>query len=203
MQQPRAFKNRRSILCFNPVKLPHEMLDDAFEAARWAPSPFNFQPWRYLCFDRDDPVFSELIDTCTSRNQMWAKNASFLIACCAVVQQRQGTHRSSQSAYAQYDDMIEYSVGLSVGLFLAELTHSPLQAHQMRGFDVTEASKILKLPAECRLLTLIAVGQEMDEESSVFQDFDEVLRKRMKVTRVRKKLDEIVQWNQLGDTFKR
>ena len=203
MVKSSAFKSRRSIYCFNPVKLPHEVLDDAFEAARWAPSPFNFQPWRYLCFDRDDPVFSELIGTCASRNQMWAKNASFLIACSAVVQQRHGIHRSSQSAYAQYDDMIEYSVGLSVGLFLAELTYSPLQAHQMRGLDVTGASEILKLPAECRLLTLIAVGQEMDEESSVFQDFDEVLRKRMKVTRVRKKLDEIVQWNQLGDTFKR
>ena len=190
MKSP-TFKSRRSILCFNPVKLPHDVLDDAFEAARWAPSPFNFQPWRYLCFDRDKPAFTELIDTCNSRNQMWAKNASFLIACCAVVQQRHGTHRSSQSVYAQYDDMIEYSVGLSVGLFLAELTHSPLQAHQMRGFDVTEASKILKLPAECRLLTLIAVGQEMDEESSVFQDFDEVLRNRMKVTRVRLSLIHI------------
>ena len=142
MVKSSAFKSRRSIYCFNPVKLPHEVLDDAFEAARWAPSPFNFQPWRYLCFDRDDPAFSELIGTCASRNQMWAKNASFLIACSAVVQQRQGTYRSSQSAYAQYDDMIEYSVGLSVGLFLAELTHSPLQAHQMRGFDVTEASEI-------------------------------------------------------------
>ena len=197
------FKNRKSPYCFNPVKLPIDVLFNAFEAARWAPSPFNFQPWRYLCFDRNEGAFSELISTCAPRNQMWAKNASFLIACCAAVNQRQGKYRTSQSTYAQYDDMVDYSVGLSVGLFLAELTHSPLQAHQMRGFDVAKASEILKLSAGYRLLTLIAVGQEKDENSSEFQDFDEVLRSRMKVTRVRKELDEIVLWNQCGDSLKR
>jgi nitroreductase len=194
----KAFKRRRSSYCFNPIKLSHAVLDDAFEAARWAPSPFNFQPWRFLCFDRDEERFRGLIETCAPRNQMWAKNASFLLACCAEVPNRRGTYKTSQSIYAQYDDMTEYSVGICVGLFLAELTKSPLQAHQMRGFDESSARQVLELPDTVRLLTLIAIGQELEEGAETFTDFDEVLRNRMKVKRVRKKMDEIVVWNQSG-----
>ena len=91
--------------------------------------------------------------------------------------------------------MIEYSVGLCVGLFLAELTKSTLQAHIMRGFDVEQAHKMLGLPQTMAILTIIAIGQEIDDNHPAFAHFDEVLQKRMEVKRVRKPLNDVVSWN--------
>lgn len=195
MAENESFKSRRSPYCFNPITLPQEVLDDAFEAARWAPSPFNAQPWRFLSFDREHHLFDALIVTLAPRNQMWAKNASFLVVCCAQSPHRRGNYVSSRSVYAKYDDMIEYSVGLSVGLFLAELTKSTLQAHIMRGFDERKVQKLLALSSTVRLLTVMAIGQELNENNSAFNHFDDVLRKRMKVKRVRKPKSDFVIWN--------
>lgn len=195
MDADRSFKSRHSPYCFNPIELPKVLLDPAFEAARWAPSPFNSQPWRFLCFERRHHLFDALIQSCAPRNQMWAQNASFLVACCAQSPHRQGLHSSSRSIYAKYDDMIEYSVGLCVGLFLAELTKSTLQAHIMRGFDVEQVHKMLGLPQTMTILTIIAIGQEIDDNHPAFAHFDEVLQKRMEVKRVRKPLNDVVSWN--------
>lgn len=196
MAQDKSFKSRRSPYCFDPIDLPKEELNAALEAARWAPSPFNLQPWQFLCFERKHKLFTALISTCAPRNQMWARNASFLVVSCAKSPHRHGLISSSRSSYTKYDDMIEYSVGLSVGLFLAELTKTTLQAHIMRGFDERQAHNLLKLPSTLRLLTIIAVGREREANHFAFNHFDDVLRKRMEVKRVRKPINDLVSWNQ-------
>lgn len=185
------FKSRRSPYFFSGEHLEFDLLKDAFEAARWAPSPFNFQPWRFMLLKRDNPRFPEVLQTLAPRNQMWAQASSFLVVVCAQVRKRKGLHFDSESPYSRYDDMIEYSCGLSVGLFLAELTKTSLQAHQMRGFSIPDLQERLCLQSDLTPLVVVAIGKEIPFDPNIHGHFDEPLLLRSRVERVRKSIDQI------------
>jgi nitroreductase len=189
------FKNRKSTYCFNPVELSKDVLISSFEAARWSPSPFNFQPWRFIVFKRGETLFSKLISSMATRNKIWAKNASFLVVICSKNLKRDSRLSTSKSLYSKYDDVIEYSVGMSIGFFLAELSFTGLQAHQMRGFDREAVSNDLSFGEEINPLVILAIGQEISVESDIFNDFDSVMKNRLGVVRVRKPIHDIVYWD--------
>lgn len=136
-------------------------------------------------------MFSEIINSLAPRNAIWSKYASFLIVLCATKPQRQGKYTKSESNYQRYDENTDFSVGISFGLFLAELTKSDLQAHPMAGFDKNNISDLLALPKCLQPLVVIAVGREIPYDETVHVDFDEQLFTRMRVVRVRKPLDQI------------
>ncbi|GAB6902152.1 nitroreductase family protein [Kineosporia succinea] len=113
--------HRWSSRAFDPQhELSEPQVSALLEAARWAPSASNTQPWRFVVARRGTAEFDAVLDTLAGGNQVWARHASALLVVAA-----QGTDRP----WALYD------TGQSVALLSVQAGHEGLAAHQMGGFD--------------------------------------------------------------------
>jgi nitroreductase len=127
------------------------------EAARWAPSAFNGQPWRFFVGKRGDTTFNQILASLVEFNQAWAKNASALVLVAAK------PTRDDGSIHADY----QFDCGLAVGQLVIETHHRGLTAHQMTGFDKEIAQRELSIPAELVPVVVIAIGtQDLPEKLS-------------------------------------
>jgi len=118
------------------------------EAARWAPSAFNGQPWRFIVGKRGDEHFAQILSSLVPFNQSWAERASALILVAAKTVKNDGT------IHADY----QFDCGLAVGQLVIETHHRGLIAHQMTGFDKEVAQRELSIPAELVPVVVIAIG---------------------------------------------
>lgn len=140
---PRAFDPERD--------LSRETIITLLEAAHWAPSCFNDQPWRYLvCHKPDQPAaWQQLFQCLTDKNRLWAQHAPLLLAACSG---RQFQHNGKANRWGQYD-----TGAASLSLCL-QATALGLQAHQMGGFDAQQVREAFSIPAEFECMAVIAVG---------------------------------------------
>jgi nitroreductase len=120
------------------------------EAARWAPSAFNGQPWRFFVGKRGDELFNQIMASLVPFNQSWAERSSALILVAAK------TVKSDGTIHADY----QFDCGLAVGQLVIETHHRGLIAHQMTGFDKTIAQAGLSIPAELVPVVVIAIGKQ-------------------------------------------
>ncbi|MGG5808538.1 nitroreductase family protein [Falsiroseomonas sp. CW058] len=122
-----------------------------FEAARWAASCNNDQPWHFLAARRDaDPDgFARLLGLLTPNNQGWAQRAAMLVVC---VFRTRFLANGNPNAVAMYD------LGAAATQLCLQATAMGLAAHQMRGFDVERARAELGVPADHEPASCIAVG---------------------------------------------
>jgi nitroreductase len=173
-----VLSNRRSPRSFDATaSISNEALVAILEAARWAPSANNFQPWRFHVGVRGDEVFNSILDTLISFNQSWANRASALVLVSTVNQNEDGTPRLISG----------FDAGLAVSQLTFE-THSRGQvAHQMAGFDAVKAAQTFALPAEIAPIVVIAIGTQGPAEQ-----LEGVLLERENAPRQRKELSEIV-----------
>jgi nitroreductase len=147
------------------------------EAARWAPSAFNGQPWRFFVGKRGDATFNQILTSLVEFNQRWAKNASALILVAA-----QPT-RDDGSIHADY----QFDCGLSVAQLVIETHDRGLIAHQMTGFDKDKARTNVEMPTELVPVVVIAIGKQDSHEK-----LSGGLAEREVAPRERKTLEEIV-----------
>ena len=150
-----------------------------FEAARWAPSSYNEQPWSYLLATRDDPdAFERLLSCLVPPNQAWARHAPVLVL--AVTRER-FTRNDKPNAAADHD------LGLAAGGLLVEATARGLAVHQMIGILPDRARELYEIPDHSRALTALAIGYPGRVE-----DLPEAMRERELAPRTRKPLSEFV-----------
>ena len=173
-----VLSNRRSPRSFDATAtISNEALVAILEAARWAPSANNFQPWRFHVGVRGDEVFNSILATLVPFNQSWANRASALVLVSIVNQNEDGTPRPIS--------------GFDAGLAVSQLTfeaHSRDQvAHQMAGFDAAKAAQTFELPNQIAPIVVIAVGTQGPAEQ-----LEGVLLERENAPRQRKELSEIV-----------
>jgi nitroreductase len=147
---------RRSPRSFNAdVTISDSDLIAILEAARWAPSAFNGQPWRYFVGKRGDEVFGQILSSLGEFNQMWAKNASALILVAST------TVKGDGSVHADY----QYDCGLSVAQLTIEAHDRNLIVHQMTGFDKAKAQSAVAIGDELVPVVVVAVGtQDLPEK---------------------------------------
>lgn len=121
------------------------------EAARWAPSCFGDQPWRYLVWDRfrDPAGWQQAFGCLAEGNQLWVKNAPILLL--AVAAPNFG-HNDQPNRWAQYD------TGAASENLCLQATALGLVAHQMGGFDPEAAKARFNIPADHVGMAMIAVG---------------------------------------------
>ena len=169
---PRAF-DREEVL-------DEKRLGPAFEAARWSPSSGNSQPWSFVVGFRGDEVFTTIVATMASGNQVWAEHAAVVVANIASVVDAEGNPQS----HAIYD------LGQAVAHFTVQATAEGLMVHQMSGFDAQALGRELGIESSQRVVTLMAVGSLGDPA-----DLPEKLQEREAKARVRKGLSEIVVWS--------
>jgi nitroreductase len=121
-----------------------------FEAARWAMSSMNNQPWRFLYAFRDSPQWDTFFGLLTPNNQAWCKNAAALIV---VVSKKTFDHSGKPSRTHSYD------TGAAWYSFALQGTMLGLVVHGMQGFDYDKAALELGVTDEYQVEAMAAVGR--------------------------------------------
>ncbi len=147
------------------------------EAARWAPSANNLQPWKFIVAKHGDEKFEFIASTLAGFNKEWAPSASAFIVAIAEVLNADETARHT----ALYD------LGLAVGFLSVEAQHRDLVTHQMAGFDRDGLADHFQFSAALKAITVIAVGKQAHSS----QLKSDALREREESPRTRKPLSEI------------
>lgn len=157
-----------------------EKLTACFEAARWAPSSYNEQPWHFIYADKfvDTVAHAKLVSYMVDFNQQWAQHAPII----AIV----STHQESE-LFKRPNPHAEYDCGTAVAFFTIQATELGLAVHQMAGFDSIKATKELILPDGYQALTIFAVGYAAQESSFLPKFLQE--RQEKQKARVRKEFD--------------
>lgn len=147
------------------------------EAARWAPSANNTQPWRFGVARRGEPAFEALSAALAPGNQVWARHAGALILLAAQTVGDDGRERR----WAVYD------TGQAAAHLTVQAQAEGLAVHQMGGFDAAAAGAVFGLAADVHPVVVLAVGQH-DPAAAL----PEPLASRERAPRVRLPLDELV-----------
>jgi nitroreductase len=180
MELLNAIKKRWSPRAFSEKKITDEMLESIFEAARWAPSAMNEQPWQYYYARQNETKsFETFVGFLNPGNQVWAKFAQVLIVSVA---KKNFDYQGAPNTTALHD------LGAANVLLALQAAELGFQAHQMGGFDKGRVLDFLKLdPANYETATMIAVGFAGNPDS-----LPESLKARELLPRIRKPLSEFV-----------
>ena len=180
-------RNRWSPRAFAEKPVPREVLRSLFEAARWAPSSNNEQPWAYLVATKDEPEnFAKMLGVLVEFNAGWAKHAPVLALSVAHLK----THREAKPNRVALHD-----VGSATAQLTFEANARGLQVHQMAGFDGEKARQTFAIPADWEPVAAIAIGYPGNPES-----LPDKLRERELAARTRKPLGEFVMTGNWGHT---
>jgi nitroreductase len=173
---PRSFSDR-------PVNL--DDLQTVFEAARWAASSYNEQPWRFLVGTHGSDTFQKIHSSLIEFNQMWAGKAPVLILGATKTK---FSHNGADNAVALYD------LGAAAATFCYQATALGLHTHQMGGYDRNIARKNFDVPEDFIFGAVIALGY-LGEPSAL--TVPQMLQQEI-APRTRKPLSDIVfsAWNE-------
>jgi len=144
------------------------------EAARWAPSSNNLQPWKFIAGKRGDEIFETLLNCLVPFNQSWSSRASLFIAVGGTPTQADGKEIPT----------FMYDCGLSVSQLTIEAHHRGYVVHQMAGFDHEKAAPLFEGAVP---IVIMAIGKQAPAEQLEGPAYD-----REVAPRSRKELSEIV-----------
>lgn len=169
---------RRSIRAFAPTTIAPAVLNQLFEAARWAPSSSNVQPWQYIYANQQQPdAFQKLLDCLNPSNQVWAQKASVLAVSLALKFNPNG----AVNKYAFHD------VGAASALLSLQAATVGLSVHQMGGYSPEKIIAAFNLPPEVEPVSMMAIGYPGN-----IAELPEVLQLRETATRERKPVESFV-----------
>lgn len=154
-----------------------DQLTALLEAARWAPSANNSQPWRFVVTRRGTTEFDHLTDLLAPGNRVWAADAGALILVAAQLVDDSG----QPLRFALYD------TGQAVAHLITQAQAEGLATHQMGGFDTSGVSDLLGLGTDVTPVVVVAVGRFDDSA-----DLAEPLASRERAPRSRRPLDDLV-----------
>ncbi len=156
---------RRSRRAYSDMPIEQEKITSLFEAARWAPSSNNEQPWTYIYATKDQTeLWSTLLSILHAANQVWATNAQLLILSLA----RKNFLRNDQP-----NGSAKYDLGGANAFLSLQATHLGLNVHQMGGYDHQKAKELLNIPDHYEFGVMMAIGYAGDVEM-----LDENLKQR-------------------------
>ncbi|MBI2176612.1 nitroreductase family protein [Candidatus Woesearchaeota archaeon] len=136
-------------------EISDEELMPLFEAARWAPSSYNNQPWRFIYAKRNSADWQKFLELMGDFNKGWAKNAAVLVV---VVSSKDFEHNGKPSRTHNFD------TGAAWENLAIEGTRRGLAVHGMEGFDYEKARIALEIPADYDVECMIAIGKKGRKE---------------------------------------
>jgi nitroreductase len=150
------FLERWSPRAFDGRAMPEADLLSLFEAARWAPSAFNSQPWRFLYAGREDAEWEHFLDLLIPWNREWARTASVLIFVLSdsLMQTKWGGESLSHSH--------SFDAGAAWACLALQATRMGYHAHGMTGVEFERVRGELAVPDRYRIEAAIAVGRRGD-----------------------------------------
>jgi len=175
----KLFIDRWSPRAFDGSEMPQEDLDVIFEAAGWAPSAYNVQPWTFLYARRGDANWDLLLSQLIDFNQSWAKNASALVYIVSDRLMRSDKGNSENHSHS-------FDAGAAWALAALQAQAMGYHTHGMTGIKFGEAEAALGVPDDHRLEAAFVIGKAAGKE--ILPDF---LQER-EVPSTRKPVSEIV-----------
>ncbi|MGD8190936.1 nitroreductase family protein [Brevibacillus ginsengisoli] len=148
-----VYLNRWSPRSFLEKEVPEEVLLSLFEAARWAPSGGNIQPWRFILArtQKDREKFYPFID---EGNRIWCEKAPVLAIILSTPESPYGHNRTHS-----------FDAGAAWGYLALEAVRHGLITHAMGGFDPDRAREVLHVPQEFELLAVVAIGYQGEKDA--------------------------------------
>jgi len=178
-------QNRWSPRAFSDKTLAPETLRSLFEAARWAPSSSNEQPWAFMVATKQDPEnHAKILSTLVEFNQVWAKHAPVLVI---AVSELEFARNKTPNRNAFYD------TGAAVAHLTVEATSRGLFVHQMAGFAPPKAIELFHIPKGWEPIAVFAIGFPGDPDS-----LPDRLHERELAPRSRKPISEFVMTGEWG-----
>ncbi len=177
---------------WSPRAIGHQPIEEQkiaalFEAARWAPSCYNEQPWRYIYASHDDQDGRRKLESLLVEGNAWAKNAYILMISFT---KKTFTRNGKDNVHAMHD------LGCASGFITLQATALGLATHQMAGFDRERANQALGVPADFLPGSMMAIGYPAPPDN-----LSEDQRKSEAAPRTRKDRGEIAfqsHWNEGG-----
>jgi len=164
VQKPENESARKSNYPINPLILnrwsPRSMTGEAlndddimslFEAARWAPSSYNNQPWRFIYAKRNTEHWDRFFNLLAEGNKNWTKNAALLV----VVISRKNVEFNEKPAITH-----QFDAGSAWENLALEASSRGIVAHGMQGFDYEKAGVDLGVPHDFEVMAMIAIGKK-------------------------------------------
>lgn len=145
---------------WSPRAMAGEELSDSellslFEAARWAPSSYNNQPWRFMYAKRGTKEWDDFFGLMVEFNQSWTKNASALV----VVLSKKTFDFNGKPAQTH-----SFDTGAAWMSLALQATKQGLITHGMQGFDYDKAKNVLNVPEDYNVEAMIAIGKQADKK---------------------------------------
>lgn len=149
------------------------------EAARWAPSCYGDQPWRFIVWDKnqDAAAWQQAFECIVPGNQAWAQHAPVLILVCADTL---FNHNQKPNRWGAYD------TGAAAVSLCLQATSLGLMTHQMGGYDGDKARAVFNIPAQYETMAMLSVGYAADVDT-----LDEESKAREMAPRQRRDLGEL------------
>lgn len=170
-------RKRWSPYGYSNKPVPKEDLLAILEAARWAASSYNEQPWRFVIATRDDEAaYKKLLDCLVEANQAWAQNAPVLML---------GFTKKTFTLNDRPNRVAEHDLGLAAATLTFEATRRGLHVHQMAGIDQEKSAKVYNAPDDFVAVTALAVGYAVEDTSKLPESarkIDEAPRERRPLT---------------------
>ena len=183
-----AVSRRWSPRAFDPGRpVGPETTATLLDAARWAPSSYNDQPWRYLVFDRSEPAARVRAEDCLNEGNSWARDAGLLLITMAA--KISGT-TGDPNRFALHD------TGMANMCLVLQATQLGLHSHQMGGYDRDRARAEFAIPDEFELASMIAIGYIADPDA-----LSDEVRARESQPRIRRRIAEFAFSNAWGNAI--
>ena len=183
-------RQRESVMVYDRRHvLSSAQLRAILEAARWAPSAGNSQPWGFIVGLRGDETHGGIVHVLSSANQAWAPAASALILTLHQVATDED-HEVSYSDYAMFD------LGQAVAHITVQARSMGLQVRQFGGFDHAAATKRFKVPPHWAVTTGIALG--LPARHDELFELPSWVQQRSRLPRSRLPLEEFVHAGTFG-----
>src|SRR5664279_322463 len=178
-------QNRWSPRAFSEKPISDQALRSLFEAARWAPSSSNEQPWAFIVATKDETEgYAKILSTLVEFNQSWAKYAPLIGIAVSEMEFARNQH-PNRNAF--------YDTGAAMAYLTTEATARELFVHQMAGFDPQKAIEVLQIPKGWEPIAAFVIGFVGDDNS-----LPDGLRDRELAARSRKPLSDFVMSGQWG-----
>ena len=175
-----VIRRRWSPFAYDPDReIDRTDLRTLLEAARWAPSARNDQPWRFIVLDRSVPEIRAEADACLAEINVWAKRAPLLLVAAARTTYEQQAHAGKPNEWAWYD------AGAAVENLLLQATSIGIVGRQIGLFDRDKLRRLLGVPEGFDLPVIVALGYHGDPDN-----LSGTHRERHEKPRVRKPIEE-------------
>lgn len=181
-------RKRWSPRVFSGEPVAREVLLRLFEAARWAPSSFNEQPWAFFVATTDTPDRRARFESFLNPfNRAWASSAPVLLV---TATRRHFTRNGKPNRHAEYD------LGQAMAWLTVQATAEGLWVHQIAGFDDAAAAEQLGLPEGIVAVSMVAIGHAGSRDALSAEE-----REREAAPRVRRDQDDFVHGDRLGSPW--